>query len=86
MFLQLRVQNTRTSVKTAKYNSLKSPTFPNYSRNKNRTQSLGTCLAGSTQEPQDLSNAGFFYQGKVSKHKNQFSRENIPSKPKLIYK
>jgi hypothetical protein len=62
------------------------PTFPNYSTNKNRMQSFVTCPAGSKQKPQDLNNAGFFYQGKVSKHKSLFITENISSKPKLIYK
>ena len=62
------------------------PTFPNYSTNTNGMQSFDTWPAGSKQKPQDLSNAGFFYQGKVSKHKSLFITENISPKPKLIYK
>jgi hypothetical protein len=57
------------------------PPFPNYSTNKNRMQSFVTWPAGSKQKPQ-----GFFYQGKVPKHKSLFITENISSKPKLIYK
>jgi len=85
-FYGYKFQNTQTSVKTAQNNSLGSPTFPNYSTNKNRMQSFVTRPAGSKQKPQDLSNAGFFYQGKLSKHKSLFITENISSKPKLIYK
>jgi hypothetical protein len=49
-------------------------------------QSFVTWPAGSKQKPQDLSNAGFFYQGKVHKHKRAFLSEKISSKPKLMYK
>jgi hypothetical protein len=86
VFYSCKFQNTWTSVKTTQYNSLGSPTFPNYSTNKNRMQSFVTWPAGSKQKPQELSNAGFFYQGKVSKHKSLFITENISSKPKLMYK
>jgi len=49
-------------------------------------QSFVTLPALSKQKPQDLSNAGFFDQGKVSKHKSLFITENISSKPNLICK
>jgi len=82
-FYSYKFQNTWTSVKTAQYNSLGSPTFPNYSTSKNRMQSFVTWPADSKQKPQDLGNAGFFYQRKVSKHKSLFITKNISSKPKL---
>ena len=66
-FYSYKFQNTLTSVKITQYNSLGSPTYHNYSTNKNRMQSFVTWPTGSKQEPRDLSNAGFFYQGKVSK-------------------
>ena len=37
------------------------------------------------KKPQDLSNAGLFCQGKVTKQKSVYYR-NISSKPKIIYK
>jgi len=49
-------------------------------------QSFVTWPAGSKQKPQDLSNAGLFYQGKISKHKSLFIKESISSKPKIMYK
>jgi hypothetical protein len=45
-------------------------------------QSFLTWPAGSKHKPQDQSNAGFFYQGKVRKNKSLFITENISSKPK----
>jgi hypothetical protein len=57
------------------------PFYPNYSSNKNRMQSFITWPAGSKQKPQDLSNAGFFYQGKVHKYKSMFIIENHFLKP-----
>ena len=53
------------------------PTFPYYSTNKNRVQSFVNWPAVSKQKPKDLSNAGFFYQCKVSKNKSLFITENI---------
>jgi len=44
------------------------PLYTNYSTNKNRMQSFATWPTGSKQKPQDQSNAGFFYQGKVHEH------------------
>ena len=62
------------------------PTFPNYSTNKKQDAVIRYLAARSKHKPQDLSNAGFFYKGKVSKNKSLFITENISSKPKLIYK
>ena len=62
------------------------PLYPIYSTNKNRMQSFVTWSAGSKQKPQDLSNAGFFYKGKVHEHKSLIITYNHFSKPELMYK